>query len=109
MKSLLRGRVQLGQAEDLGPGGLTLRRLPEQPAVPGAAIALTFALPGGGPLLRVAGVVVSDVVAGSFRRTGVRFTGIGGEVERRIAEFCATEQAAADAAVFQPRDAAASG
>ena len=96
VKSLLRGRVELNQAENLGPGGMSLRRLPEVAAVPGAAITLTFALPGGGPLLRVPGIVVSDVRAGTFRRTGVRFGALPAEVEQRIARFCATQSGAAD-------------
>ena len=94
VKSTVRGRVQLGQAEDLGPGGMTLRRLPEFPAPPGSAITLTFALPEGtpaAPLLKVTGVVVSDALAGTFRRTGVRFAGLSDEATQRIAQFCEAE------------------
>jgi hypothetical protein len=110
VKSLLRGRVQLGQAEDLGPGGMTLRRLPDVPAAQGATISLAFDLPGEGllpgeasALLKVSGVVVSDAPAGSFRRTGVRFHALPGEVVQRITRFCeAQEQALKPEAAFAP-------
>jgi c-di-GMP-binding flagellar brake protein YcgR len=88
VKSVVRGREQLSQAENLGPGGMTLRRLPDLPALPGSPIVLTFALPGEGPLLRAPGVVVADDLAGTFRRTGVRFAGLAADVEHRIARFC---------------------
>jgi hypothetical protein len=95
VKSVLRGREQLSQAENLGPGGMTLRRLPDLPAAAGATIILTFALPDGGTLLRAPGVVVTDELAGTFRRTGVRFSGLSGEVERRILGFCEAQLAGA--------------
>ncbi|HEY0707978.1 MAG TPA: PilZ domain-containing protein [Polyangia bacterium] len=91
VKSFLRGRVQLGQAEDLGVGGMTLRRLPDVPAAPGVPISLTFALPVAGydaPLLRVQGVVVSDKLDGTFRRTGVRFAGLASETAETLKRFC---------------------
>ena len=91
VKSVVRGRPQLNQAENLGPGGMTLRRLPDHPVGPGTAITLTFALPGGPALLRAAGVVVTDTLAGSFRRTGVRFTSLAPDVAPRIERFCADE------------------
>jgi hypothetical protein len=93
VKSVLRGREQLSQAENLGPGGMTLRRLPDLPASAGVAIVLTFALPDGGALLRAPGVVVTDELAGTFRRTGVRFVGLADEVERRIVGFCEAQLA----------------
>jgi c-di-GMP-binding flagellar brake protein YcgR len=91
VKSFLRGRVQLGQAEDLGVGGMTLRRLPDVPAAPGAPISLTFALPVSGrddSLLRLQGVVVSDRLDGTFRRTGVRFAGVGSDTQEVLSRFC---------------------
>ena len=96
VKSVVRGREQLSQAENLGPGGMTLRRLPDLPAGVGAPIFLTFALPdagsaggaGGSHLLRAPGVVVTDELVGTFRRTGVRFNGLSPEVEERIVGFC---------------------
>jgi hypothetical protein len=93
VKSVLRGREQLSQAENLGPGGMTLRRLPDLPAATGVAIVLTFALPDGGALLRAPGVVVTDELAGTFRRTGVRFAGLSAEVEQRIVGFCEAQLA----------------
>lgn len=83
--------MQLGQAEDLGLGGMTLRRLPDVPATPGASISLTFALPMNGfdePLLRVQGVVVSDRLDGTFRRTGVRFAGLPHDAAEALSRFC---------------------
>jgi hypothetical protein len=91
VKSQLRGGVQLNQAEDLGPGGISLRRLPDVPAPLGSPIALTFALPGGGPLLRASGLVVSDALTGTFRRTGVRFGRLPADVQQKIARFCAAQ------------------
>jgi hypothetical protein len=91
VKSFLKGRVQLGQAEDLGVGGMALRRLPDVPAIPGASISLTFALPLGGfadQLLRVQGVVVSDQLDGTFRRTGVRFAGLAHDTAEALSQFC---------------------
>jgi hypothetical protein len=110
VKSLLRGRLQLGQAEDLGPGGMTLRRLPDQPAAVGTAITLVFALPEGGEgatLLKVQGVVVSDALAGTFRRTGVRFLPAADEARGRITRFCMARAEEA-AARFEGASAAAS-
>jgi hypothetical protein len=108
VKGLLRGRVQLGQAEDLGAGGMTLRRLPDMPAPAGATMTLTFDLPdgAGGGLMKVTGIVVSDALAGTFRRTGVRFHGLSDEATRRIERFC---QAFEDGAPTFARGAAFSG
>jgi hypothetical protein len=65
--------------------------LPDVPAAPGASITLQFDLPdggGAGSLLKVTGVVVSDALAGTFRRTGVRFHGVAEETIQRINRFC---------------------
>ena len=59
---------------------------------PGSPITLTFALPGGSALLRASGVVVNDTLAGTFRRTGVRFSALPEEVEQRISQFCQATQ-----------------
>jgi hypothetical protein len=82
------GRLCLGQAEDVGPGGLTMRR-PEDPALaPGTGVTLTFALPGDSALVATHGVVVSDHRVGSCRRTGVRFLALPDDQEQQIAAFC---------------------
>ena len=99
VKSFLRGRVQLGQAEDLAVGGMTLRRLPEVAAPLGGAITLTFALPVPGfqdPLLRLQGVVVSDTLDGTFRRTGVRFVAVDPHTNQLLTRFCLDHHSAVD-------------
>jgi c-di-GMP-binding flagellar brake protein YcgR len=88
VKSRLRGRLQLGQSEDVSPGGMTLRRPRDGGYAPGTTIELAFALPGGGPVLTATGVVVSDRGVGSFRRAGVRFTAISAADEQFITSYC---------------------
>ena len=90
VKSVFRGRMQLGQAEDVGTGGLGLLRPKDMPLTPGTALTLTFALPGQGTQLRLRALVVSDRLVGSFRRTGLRFVGMAAGEEQHIAEFCFT-------------------
>lgn len=70
---------------------MTLRRLPDVAAPPGATISLTFALPLAGfreSLLKVQGVVVSDHLDGTFRRTGVRFASLAAETTRLLIRYC---------------------
>jgi c-di-GMP-binding flagellar brake protein YcgR len=88
VKGLIKGRMQLGQAEDIGPGGMTLRCPQDAPHPPQTPILLTFALPGTRGLLGAAGVVVSDCLVGPFRRTGIRFTLLAPADEERIVRFC---------------------
>jgi hypothetical protein len=88
VKSRMRGRLQLGQAEDVCPGGMTMRRPRDGAYSAGTTLDLTFDLPGGGPTIVAAGVVVSDRSAGGFRRTGVRFTAIAQEHEALIMSYC---------------------
>jgi hypothetical protein len=88
VKSRVKSRIQLGQAEDIGPAGMTLRRPKDVPFGQGTTVVLTFALPGGDDLLAVTGVVVSDRLAGSFRRTGIRFAALAAETEQRLQHFC---------------------
>ena len=60
-----------------------------KPAVtPGTGVLLTFALPGGHTLIATHGVVVSDRLVGSCRRTGVRFLSLPDDQEQQIAAFC---------------------
>ncbi len=80
--------MQLGQAEDVGPGGLTMRRPEDLPLAPGAGVSLTFGLPGEPALVATHGVVVSDNLVGSCRRTGVRFLALPADEEHQIAAFC---------------------
>jgi hypothetical protein len=91
VKSVVRGRLQLGQAEDVGPGGLTLRRPKEFPLAVGTGVVLTFALPGLAALVRVSAIIVSDRLEGSFRRTGIRFSALAHDVERQLTDFCVAQ------------------
>lgn len=88
VKGVFRGRMQLGQAEDVGTGGLAVRRPKDLPLTPGTSLVLTFALPGQATLLRVSAAVVTDRLTGSFRRTGLRFVGLAPEQQQHISEFC---------------------
>jgi c-di-GMP-binding flagellar brake protein YcgR len=88
VKSVFRGRLQLGQAEDVATGGLGLRRPKDMPLTPGTGLVLTFALPGQATMLRVSAAVVTDRLTGSFRRTGVRFVALTEEQQQQLAEFC---------------------
>ena len=88
VKSVVRGRVQLGQAEDIGAGGLSLRRPREMVLRPGTPVTLTFALPGTGALYRLRAVVVTDVMIEGFRRTGLRFLSLASTEAQSIEDFC---------------------
>jgi len=81
-------RVQLGQAEDIALGGITIRHPKGVVLVPQSPVALSFELPGSGEPIDAEGVVVSDRRVGSFRRTGVRFLVLRPEHEQAIAAFC---------------------
>jgi hypothetical protein len=87
VKKAFAGRVSLCQAEEIGPGGMTIRR-PRGSMVPARAeISLSFALPGSQEEIAARGIVVNDGVDGSFRRTGVRFIALRPEHERLIAGY----------------------
>jgi hypothetical protein len=89
VKCVMDGQLELGQAEDIGPAGLTMRRPEQQPLIPGTGLLLTFGLPGGPPdLVATHGIVVSDHLAGSHRRTGVRFLALPADEEQQIVNFC---------------------
>jgi len=87
VKSVARGRLQLGQAEDLSPEGMTVRRPKDIPLSPGTGLVLTFALPGSGAMLRLSALVVSDRLSGGFRRTGLRFVALAADQQQQIAGF----------------------
>jgi hypothetical protein len=80
--------LQLCQAEDIAPAGMTIKRPRGSSVPPSTEIELAFALPGTGHEISARGMVVSDVVAGSFRRTGVRFIALRPEYEQLIAGYC---------------------
>jgi hypothetical protein len=88
VKKSLAGRVQLCQAEDIGPAGITIRRPRGITVQPCTEVALSFALPGSPELIAARGLVVNDALAGSFRRTGVRFIAIRPEHAQLIAGYC---------------------
>ena len=82
------GRVELCQAEDIGPGGMTIRRLRERSQTPRTAVALRFELPDTREEIVADAVVTHDATAGSFRRTGVGFIALRPEHQQAIAAFC---------------------
>src|SRR5581483_10136400 len=81
------GRVQLCQAEEIGPGGLTMKRPRDAAHPPRTALALRFELPGTGQEIDASGLVTHDTGAGSFRRTGVGFVALRSEHQQAIAAF----------------------
>lgn len=96
-------RVQLGQAEDIAPSGITLRRPRDMPVVPQTPLTLLFDLPGAGARISVGGLVITDRRFGPFRRTGVRFTEISPESAALLAEFCARRGLGARGMAMNPR------
>jgi hypothetical protein len=80
--------LQLCQAEDIAPAGMTIKRPRGSSVPPSTEIELAFALPGSAHEISARGMVVSDVVAGGFRRTGVRFIALRPEYEQLIAGYC---------------------
>jgi c-di-GMP-binding flagellar brake protein YcgR len=90
VKNQLGARLQLAQAEDIGPGGMTIKRPKGSPCPPETPVSLSFELPGMQAEIAVSGIVVQDAGAGQFRRTGVRFLGLAPEQERLISAYCDT-------------------
>jgi hypothetical protein len=88
VKKALGGQVQLCQAEDIAPSGITIRRPRGSGALPHGEISLSFELPGLHEEISARGVVVSDGMAGPFRRTGVRFIALRPEHAQLIAGYC---------------------
>jgi hypothetical protein len=88
VKKLVGSGLQLCQAEDIAPSGMTIKRPRGTVVAPSTEVDLAFALPGSAREISARGLVVSDVVSGSFRRTGVRFVALRPEYERMIAGYC---------------------
>ena len=88
VKKSFAGRVQLCQAEDIGPAGITIKRPRGTSVQPRTEVALSFALPGSREEIAARGEVVNDSLAGSFRRTGVRFLALRPEHAQLIAGYC---------------------
>ena len=82
------GRVQLCQAEDIAPAGMTIKRPRGSAVLPRTEVALSFALPGSDDQISARGLVVSDASTGSFRRTGVRFLALAPHHAQAIAGYC---------------------
>ncbi len=80
--------VQLCQAEDIAPAGMTIKRPRGGSVLPCTEVSLSFALPGSDQEISTRGLVVSDATAGGFRRTGVRFIALAPEHARLIAGYC---------------------
>jgi hypothetical protein len=87
VRNTVAGRLYLGQAEDIGPGGITLRRPRDLPVLPQTPITMSFDLPGAPMTFDVDGLVVSDRRTGSFRRTGIRFVGPSAELLALLGEY----------------------
>jgi len=88
VKKAIGRKVQLCQAEDITPSGMTMKRPRGMFIVPRTEIDLSFALPGSQEEISARGVVVHDVVVGSFRRTGIRFIAVRPEHAQLIAGYC---------------------
>lgn len=80
--------LQLCQAEDIAPSGMTIKRPRGSSVAPATEIDLSFALPGSAHEISARGLVVTDTQAGSFRRTGVRFIALRPEHAQLIAGYC---------------------
>ena len=81
-------QVQLCQAEDIAPAGMTIKRPRGSAVLPRTELALSFALPGSDEEISARGLVVSDASSGSFRRTGVRFLALAPHHAQAIAGYC---------------------
>jgi len=103
VRNLIGSHLQLGQAEDIAPTGITLRRPRDVPVVPQTSLTLLFDLPGAGVRITVSGLVVTDRRSGPFRRTGVQFTDISSESAALLAEFCARRVSSPRGVPMNPR------
>jgi len=88
VRNLVGDDFHLSQSEDIGPGGITLRRPRDLPMQPETPVSLTFDLPGTRNTIAVDGLVVSDRRHGGFRRTGIRFVQPSTEQMAMLREFC---------------------
>ena len=80
--------VHLCQAEDIAPGGITIKHASGLEHRPRTEVALRFALPGSREEIHARGEIVSDSRVGQFRRTGVRFIALHPAHEQLIAAYC---------------------
>jgi hypothetical protein len=87
VKNTTGARVHLGQAEDIGPSGMTLRWPKDAPVAAESPVALTFQLPGTHVPIAAEAQVVNTRPTGRFRRTGVRFLSLAPEAAQRIAQY----------------------
>jgi hypothetical protein len=81
-------QVQLCQAEDIAPSGITIKRPRGSLVPPRSEVELQFSLPGSRDEIAARGLVVTDALAGGFRRTGVRFIALRPEHAQLIAGYC---------------------
>ena len=88
VKKAMGRNIQLCQAEDINPSGITIKRPRGSHVSLRTEVELAFALPGSHEEISARGMVVSDCVAGSFRRTGVRFIAVRPEHAQLIAGYC---------------------
>ena len=65
--------VQLALAQDVGPTGMKLKRVPGRAYLPSTPVSMAFELPDGGGVVRVRGEVVFERAEGAYQLTGVRF------------------------------------
>ena len=103
VRNLIGSCLQLGQAEDIAPAGITLRRPRDVPVLPQTPLTLLFDLPGASARISVGGLVVTDRRSGPFRRTGVQFTEISSESAALLAEFCARRVSSPRGMTMNPR------
>ncbi len=87
-ESPARRHVQLCQAEDIAPAGMTIKRPRGSAVSPRTELALSFSLPGSDEEISARGLVVTDASAGSFRRTGIRFIALRPEHAQLFAGYC---------------------
>jgi hypothetical protein len=75
---------ELALAQNLGPAGIELKLRPGPACTPRTPLALAFALPDGGELVRARGTVVFERSAGDYQTCGVRFTQLSESDHARI-------------------------
>jgi hypothetical protein len=102
VKATFGSRSQLAQSEDVGIAGMTLRRPRGIVLRPMTPITLWFELPGVPTEVGAVGIVVSDVSAGSFRRTGVQFTRLLPAHAELLREHCEGSSWSRDALAAAP-------
>jgi hypothetical protein len=91
VRNTVEGQLYLSQSEDIGPGGITLRRPCDLPVLPATPISLSFDLPGTHSKIDVDGLVVSDRRCGGFRRTGIQFVHPSSDQVALLSKLCVRE------------------